>query len=292
MASAEGNTQVYKMTSLDTDINQHFQDAIDVIQHHSNNSYYDSEFPHYETLGAQHSSLQCHISCCPVTPPPDAPAAAYDWSDTAAWPQVIPDVSLGHSIPTESPHFYSIVPPQRSSKGRKKLRLYEYLHEALNDPNMGDSIQWTDSGSGTFHFISKNKEKLAECWGQRKGNRKTMTYQKMARALRNYSRTGEIIKVRRKLTYQFNPDILHKLGSTQVSLHLPCHAAQEEVLTQQNHNHNHNHNENHNQNQNQAEQNYFSSSAAGDWHSWYGHYQLHEDYDLAASFTSHSTSKL
>lgn len=168
-----------------------------------------------------------------------------------------------------------------TSSGRKKLRLYEYLHEALNDPNMGDSIQWTDSGSGTFHFISKNKEKLAECWGQRKGNRKTMTYQKMARALRNYSRTGEIIKVRRKLTYQFNPDILHRLGSTQVSLHLPCHPAREEVHTQQQQQ----------QQQSPAEQSYFSSVAV-DWHSWYGHYQLQEDYDLASSFTSHNSVKL
>lgn len=99
------------------------------------------------------------------------------------------------------------------SSGRKKLRLFEYLHEALHDANMVDSIQWTDHGSGTFHFVSKNKEKLAECWGRRKGNRKTMTYQKMARALRNYSRTGEIVKVRRKLTYQFNPAILQRLGT-------------------------------------------------------------------------------
>ncbi|XP_023264007.1 transcription factor Spi-C-like isoform X1 [Seriola lalandi dorsalis] len=251
------------MASFENDINQHFQDAIDVIQQHSNNSYYESEYTHCETLGTQHPSLQCPV---------------YDWNDTAqqSWSQVIPDVSFGHTIPTESPHFYSILPPQRNSKGRKKLRLYEYLHEALNDPNMGDSIQWTDSGSGTFHFISKNKEKLAECWGQRKGNRKTMTYQKMARALRNYSRTGEIIKVRRKLTYQFNPDILHRLGSTQVSLHLPCRPAQEEAHAQQ---------------QNPAEQSYFSSAAV-DWHSWYGHYQLQEDYDLASSFTSQSTSKL
>ncbi|XP_071358375.1 transcription factor Spi-C isoform X2 [Trachinotus anak] len=277
MASMDGNTQTYKMTSLDNDINQHFQDAIDVIQQHSNNSYYDSEYTHYETLGTQHSSLQCQISCCVVTHPSDVAAPVYDWNDTAQpWTQVIPDVSLGHSVPNDPPHFYSILPPQRNSKGRKKLRLYEYLHEALNDPNMVDSIQWTDSGSGTFHFISKNKEKLAECWGQRKGNRKTMTYQKMARALRNYSRTGEIVKVRRKLTYQFNPDILHRLGSTQVSLHLPCHPAPEEA---------------HNQQQNPAEQSYFSSAAL-DWHSWYGHYQLQEDYDLASSFTSHSTTKL
>ncbi|XP_040007363.1 transcription factor Spi-C [Xiphias gladius] len=278
MASTEGNTQTYKMMSLDNDINQHFQDAIDVIQQHSSNSYYDAECMHYETLGTQHPSLQCQIACCLITHPADVPAPLYDWNDMAqqSWPQVIPDVPLGHSVPNDSPQFYSILPPQRNSKGRKKLRLYEYLHEALNDPSMGDSIQWTDSGSGTFHFISKNKEKLAECWGQRKGNRKTMTYQKMARALRNYSRTGEIIKVRRKLTYQFNPDILNRLGSAQASLQLPCHPAQEEVHTQQ---------------RNQAEQNYFSSAAA-DWQSWYGHYQRQEDYDLASSFTSHSTTKL
>ncbi|XP_041833559.1 LOW QUALITY PROTEIN: transcription factor Spi-C [Melanotaenia boesemani] len=275
MASAEGTTQTYKMTSLDHDINQHFQDAIDVIQH---NSYYDSDCTYYETLGSQQSSLQCQISCCFVTHQSDVSAPVYDWSDSAqqSWPQVIPDVSLSHSEQNESPRFYSILPAQRNSKGRKKLRLYEYLHEALNDPSMCDSIQWTDSGSGTFHFISKNKEKLAECWGQRKGNRKTMTYQKMARALRNYSRTGEIVKVRRKLTYQFNPDILHRLGSTQAPMHLPCHPAQDGVHTEQ---------------QNPAGQSYCSSAAA-DWHSWYGNYQLQEDYDLASSFPSHSCVKL
>ncbi|XP_054862667.1 transcription factor Spi-C isoform X2 [Amphiprion ocellaris] len=273
MASTEGSTQTYKMTSLDSDINQHFQDAIDVIQQHSNNSYYDSDYTYYEPLGTQQTSLQYQISCCLVTHQSDVPVPPYDWNDTAlSWPQVMPDVSLSHSVQNESPRFCSILPPQRNNKGRKKLRLYEYLHEALNDPSMGDSIQWTDSGSGTFHFVSKNKEKLAECWGQRKGNRKTMTYQKMARALRNYSRTGEIMKVRRKLTYQFNPDILHRLGSAQLSVHLPCRPPQDEV-----------------QQQNPAEQNY---STAADWHSWYGHYQLPEDYDLASSFTSHTSAKL
>uniref|UniRef100_A0A8C6T477 Spi-C transcription factor (Spi-1/PU.1 related) n=1 Tax=Neogobius melanostomus TaxID=47308 RepID=A0A8C6T477_9GOBI len=151
-------------SSIDSDFNQNFEDAIDVIQQHSDNSYYDSVDLSFECI---------HVSKLNVI-----------------------------------------------FSGRKKLRLYEYLHQALNDPNMCDSIQWTDSSSGTFHFISKNKEKLAERWGQRKGNRKTMTYQKMARALRNYSRTGEIIKVRRKLTYQFNPDILHRLGSTQAKPYL------------------------------------------------------------------------
>ncbi|XP_057710080.1 transcription factor Spi-C [Corythoichthys intestinalis] len=210
-ASPQSHAHSYKMHCLDNDINQHFQDAIDVIQQHSSHPYYDSEYAYYDTTGAQ----QCQISYYMVGPHPDMPAPVYDWPDTSVqqtWSQVLPEVS---SIQNEPVHFYSsqrLVPSQRN-RGRKKLRLYEYLHEALHDPDMGDSIQWSDSQSGTFHFVSKNKERLAESWGQRKGNRKTMTYQKMARALRNYGRTGEIVKVRRKLTYQFNPEVLHRLGS-------------------------------------------------------------------------------
>lgn len=80
MASSEGNTPTYKMvscksplhtqpggsftkpfsilslisvfffqTSLDPDINQHFQDAIDVIQQHSHNAYYDPGTSCYKT---------------------------------------------------------------------------------------------------------------------------------------------------------------------------------------------------------------------------------------------------
>ncbi|XP_062913696.1 transcription factor Spi-C-like isoform X3 [Mobula hypostoma] len=100
----------------------------------------------------------------------------------------------------------------RQGKGRKRLRLYEFLSESLRDAEMSDCIQWVDKKSGVFQFISKNKEKVAEMWGRRKGNRKTMTYQKMARALRNYSRTGEIVKVRRKLTYRFDAQVLQRLG--------------------------------------------------------------------------------
>ncbi|CAJ0930617.1 unnamed protein product [Ranitomeya imitator] len=98
------------------------------------------------------------------------------------------------------------------SKGKRKLRLFEYLHEALSDPEMVNCIQWVDEENGVFQFVSKNKEKLAEVWGKKKGNRKIMTYQKMARALRNYGRTGEISKVRRKLTYQFSELVLQRLS--------------------------------------------------------------------------------
>ncbi|XP_061767923.1 transcription factor Spi-C isoform X1 [Nerophis ophidion] len=267
-SSLEGHALSYKMNCLENDINQHFQDAIDVLQQHSNMPYYDSEYAYYETLAPQQPSLQCQISYCLVTPHPEVPAPIYDWSDTGlqaqqqqqqqTWSQMIPEASLGDSVQTEPAHVYSQLPSQRNNKGRKKLRLYEYLHEALNDPDMGDSIQWSDSTSGTFHFISKNKERLAVSWGQRKGNRKAMTYQKMARALRNYRHTGEIIKVRRKLTYQFNPDILHRLGSGQA----------------------------HRTRQPSPARRSYCGSAAPDWQNWYAPYQV-QDYEQATSFNSH-----
>ncbi|CAL8242539.1 unnamed protein product [Merluccius merluccius] len=262
--------QPYKMSCLDTDINQHFQDAIDVIQRHSDSPYSDQEYKYYETLGVQQPS-GCQISCYLVAPTHlDAPSPMYDWPSSASWPPGAPDVSLVQPVALESPQFYPVFAAPRNGKARKKLRLYEYLHEALGDPAMADSIQWTDPTNGTFHFVSKNKERLAECWGQRKGNRKTMTYQKMARALRNYSRTGEIVKVRRKLTYQFNPSILQRLGGTDPGSQLRSPgltdpsvpgggAAPGQPMTS-------------------VESGGYGPLATPDWYSWYGHHALQEQW--------------
>ncbi|KAM9772239.1 transcription factor Spi-C isoform X1 [Syngnathus typhle] len=207
ISSPRGHAHSYEMHCLDN-MEQHFQDAIDVIRRHSSHRHYDSEYAYYDTQ-------QCQMSYCLVGPHPDVAATpGGDWYDSGpqTWSQVLPVVPPMQSEPADD-LYSSQRPAQRNGRGRKKLRLYEYLHEALHDPDMGDSIQWSDGASGTFHFVSKNKERLAESWGQRKGNRKTMTYQKMARALRNYRHTGEIVKVRRKLTYQFNPEVLRRLGS-------------------------------------------------------------------------------
>ncbi|XP_070695984.1 transcription factor Spi-B isoform X1 [Pempheris klunzingeri] len=97
------------------------------------------------------------------------------------------------------------------SAGKRKERLFQFLFEMLQTPSMRSCIWWVQSSAGTFQFSSQNKERLAQLWGRRKGNRKTMTYQKMARALRNYSRTGEIQKVKRKLTYRFDEKTLKGL---------------------------------------------------------------------------------
>ncbi|MBN3303681.1 SPIC factor, partial [Amia calva] len=93
----------------------------------------------------------------------------------------------------------------------KKIRLFQFLFEMLEDPGMAHCISWVQPSCGIFQFSSQNKDKLAEMWGMRKGNKNTMTYQKMSRALRNYARTGEITKVKRKLTYQFSLIILKSL---------------------------------------------------------------------------------
>ncbi|EPQ10524.1 Myosin-binding protein C, cardiac-type [Myotis brandtii] len=87
---------------------------------------------------------------------------------------------------------------------KKKIRLYQFLLDLLRSGDMKDSIWWVDKDKGTFQFSSKHKEALAHRWGIQKGNRKKMTYQKMARALRNYGKTGEVKKVKKKLTYQFS----------------------------------------------------------------------------------------
>ncbi|XP_063109260.1 transcription factor Spi-B isoform X5 [Cavia porcellus] len=101
-------------------------------------------------------------------------------------------------------------PERRGSEAgaRKKLRLYQFLLGLLTRGDMRECVWWVEPGAGVFQFSSKHKELLARRWGQQKGNRKRMTYQKLARALRNYAKTGEIRKVKRKLTYQFDSALL------------------------------------------------------------------------------------
>ncbi|XP_067111089.1 transcription factor PU.1 [Osmerus mordax] len=93
----------------------------------------------------------------------------------------------------------------------RKVRLFHFLFEMLEDPDMAHCVSWVPEATGVFSFSSKYKDQVAALWGQRKGNRRLMTYQKMSRALRNYRRSGEIFKVKKKLTYQFSRDTLSVL---------------------------------------------------------------------------------
>ncbi|XP_054862796.1 transcription factor Spi-B [Amphiprion ocellaris] len=107
--------------------------------------------------------------------------------------------------------------PATAARSGKKVRLFHFLFEMLEDPNMAHCVSWVPAATGVFRFSSRNKDQVAALWGQRKGNKRPMTYQKMSRALRNYARSGEIFKVKKKLTYQFSRDTLMSLQS------LNCH---------------------------------------------------------------------
>ncbi|XP_059391753.1 transcription factor PU.1-like [Carassius carassius] len=106
-----------------------------------------------------------------------------------------------------------------SSGSKRKVRLYQFLLDLLQDGDMRDCIWWVDRERGVFQFSSKHKETLAGRWGQQKGNRKRMTYQKMARALRNYGKTGEVKKVKKKLTYQFSGEVLRRTTTERRQYH-------------------------------------------------------------------------
>ncbi|XP_072448004.1 transcription factor PU.1b [Chiloscyllium punctatum] len=117
------------------------------------------------------------------------------------------EVSDGETEVTDSfPHMGGA-----DSGNKKKIRLYQFLLDLLRSGDMKESIWWVDKDKGTFQFSSKHKEELANRWGVQKGNRKRMTYQKMARALRNYGKTGEVRKVKKKLTYQFSGEVMERL---------------------------------------------------------------------------------
>ncbi|KAM9039430.1 transcription factor Spi-B isoform 3-T3 [Sarcophilus harrisii] len=148
------------------------------------------------------------------------------WSPKAWWSQApfapfpSPGLSEDEEFPMDSPALE--VSDSEAEEGlaaagegrgadagaRKKLRLYQFLLGLLTRGDMRECVWWVEPGAGVFQFSSKHKEALARLWGQQKGNRKRMTYQKLARALRNYAKTGEIRKVKRKLTYQFDSTLL------------------------------------------------------------------------------------
>ncbi|XP_029318360.1 transcriptional regulator Erg [Cottoperca gobio] len=114
------------------------------------------------------------------------------------------------------PNFVSTRQPTKHTAGSGgKVRLFHFLFEMLEDPNMAHCVSWVPAAGGVFRFSSTNKDQVAALWGQRKGNKRLMTYQKMSRALRNYARSGEIFKVKKKLTYQFSQETLMLLRKCQ-----------------------------------------------------------------------------
>ncbi|XP_077196911.1 transcription factor Spi-C [Paroedura picta] len=185
-------------------LGQALEDALEVLQQESS-SYFHYEPDYNNCLTYHHLHIRSHLTESFTEKPLTINIEANSYPDCTVY-QALQTVPETQEICSTTPH------QQKGGKGRKKLRLFEYLHESLHNPDMANCIQWIDRPNGVFQFVSKTKERLAELWGERKGNRKIMTYQKMARALRNYGKTGEIVKIRRKLTYQFGPVVLQRLA--------------------------------------------------------------------------------
>ncbi|XP_009942609.2 myosin-binding protein C, slow-type isoform X2 [Opisthocomus hoazin] len=194
-------------------LGQAFEDALEVLQQHSDREMqYSPGYKNCLTVINHHHHLRASPS---YSAAPSTEDQGYSWRNVVnSAADFYADETVYHTLQNipESQVMHAAAGQPKAGKARKKLRLFEYLHESLYDPAMANCIQWVDKPNGVFQFVSKNKEKLAELWGERKGNRKIMTYQKMARALRNYGRTGEIIKIRRKLTYQFSAVVLQRLA--------------------------------------------------------------------------------
>ncbi|XP_008071779.1 transcription factor Spi-C [Carlito syrichta] len=215
------------MTCAEQDkLGQAFQDAFEVLsQHSAGDLQYSPDYKNYLAFLSPRPLVRGNSSCYGVLPSEDP---VYNWRtviNSAADFYFEGNIHQSRQNITENQLVQPAALQHKGGKGRKKLRLFEYLHESLCNPEMESCIQWVDKTKGIFQFVSKNKEKLAELWGKRKGNRKTMTYQKMARALRNYGRTGEITKIRRKLTYQFSEATLQRLS--------PSHFLGKEILYSQ-----------------------------------------------------------
>lgn len=90
---------------------------------------------------------------------------------------------------------------------RRHPILYKFILEYLNDPSTRGYVEWVDKSEGLFKFNSRRKDKFAELWSRAKGKKQPMTYQNMARALRNYTRESKKImeRVPKKLHYKFMP---------------------------------------------------------------------------------------
>ena len=79
------------------------------------------------------------------------------------------------------------------------LESEEYL------PSSEKSIEWTNKNIGEFRLLKTSV--IANLWGKSK-NRDTMTYEKMARAMRYYYKMKVLVKVpHKRLHFQFGPKL-------------------------------------------------------------------------------------
>jgi hypothetical protein len=104
---------------------------------------------------------------------------------------------------------------ERRKPGRKPgqvsnvLHLWEFIRDLLHSDNSQGVIEWISKQDGVFQV--KNSSEVARLWGEKKKNKKKMTYEKLSRSLR-YSRLegyfADLPKDKnypKKLCFRFGP---------------------------------------------------------------------------------------
>ncbi|CAG7729501.1 unnamed protein product [Allacma fusca] len=97
-------------------------------------------------------------------------------------------------------------PPKKDKKlkrnEKKTGRLWEFIRDLLKNPEYCPSlVKWENAEEGLFRFV--NSEKVAQLWGNIKGNPR-MTYEKLSRAMRYYYKSHVFEPVLgRRLVYKF-----------------------------------------------------------------------------------------
>ncbi|CAF1017578.1 unnamed protein product [Didymodactylos carnosus] len=88
---------------------------------------------------------------------------------------------------------------------RRSLKLHEFFRLILNKPKYRDYVTYMDRDKGIFKILKPKK--VAEKWKQAKGRITSheMTYEKLARALRLYYRSGEMLQTPGKYQFRFGP---------------------------------------------------------------------------------------
>lgn len=62
------------------------------------------------------------------------------------------------------------------------LHLWEFMRDLLHSANSSGIIEWISQIDGVFRVL--NSTEVARLWGEKKKNKKKMTYEKLSRSLR------------------------------------------------------------------------------------------------------------
>uniref|UniRef100_A0A8B9W288 ETS domain-containing protein n=1 Tax=Bos mutus grunniens TaxID=30521 RepID=A0A8B9W288_BOSMU len=133
-------------------LGQAFEDAFEVLRQHSTGDFqYSSDYKNYLAFINHRSHIRGNSNRYGVQP---AEEPIYNWKTVIN----IPENQLVQPALLQ----------QKGGKGRKKLRLFEYLHESLCNPEMASCIQWIDQTKGIFQFVSKKQRKTCPTHGKKK----------------------------------------------------------------------------------------------------------------------------